>query len=98
MGRRKFDIGLIQNERCRQVTFSKRKLGVIRKATELSVLCNSDVAVIIFGGKNKLSIYSSRPINTLVSRFFENQHKAEASTARLLGRCEPAAAPAVPSA
>lgn len=92
MGRRKFDIGLIQNERCRQVTFSKRKLGVIRKATELSVLCNSDVAVIIFGGKNKLSIYSSRPINTLVSRYFENQHKAEASPARLVGPHELASA------
>lgn len=81
MGRRKIEIARIQNERHRQVTFAKRKLGVMKKATELSILCDVNVAVIVFAANQKMSVYSSCPINTLVQRYLENRDTAEARAA-----------------
>ena len=63
MGRRKIDIVRIENERHRQVTFAKRKSGLIKKATELAILCDVQVGVIIFGANDKMSIYSSSHMN-----------------------------------
>jgi hypothetical protein len=77
MGRRKIEIARIENDRHRQVTFAKRKLGVMKKATELSILCNANVAVIVFSPTNKMSVYSNCPINTLVQGFLENRESAE---------------------
>ena len=48
MGRKKIQISRITDERNRQVTFNKRKFGVMKKAYELSVLCDCEIALIIF--------------------------------------------------
>ena len=37
-----------------QVTFTKRKFGLMKKAYELSVLCECEIALIIFNSNNKL--------------------------------------------
>lgn len=49
-------------------TFLKRKGGLFKKAHELSVLCNVDVAVVIFGTNRKLYEYSSGNIDDTLSR------------------------------
>nr|QHU79752.1 transcriptional factor Rlm1 [Metschnikowia australis] len=49
MGRRKIEIEPLGDERTRTVTFVKRKAGLFKKAYELSVLCDVDMAVIIVG-------------------------------------------------
>ena len=54
MGRKKINITRITDERNRQVTFNKRKFGVMKKAYELSVLCDCEIALIIFSSSNKL--------------------------------------------
>ncbi|KAJ1756161.1 Myocyte-specific enhancer factor 2D, partial [Coemansia sp. RSA 1591] len=54
MGRKKIKIQTIKDERNRQVTFLKRKAGLLKKAYELSVLCDSEIAVVIFSSQNKL--------------------------------------------
>lgn len=59
MGRGKIDIKLIENVNSRQVTFSKRRSGLLKKAQELSILCDAEVAVIIFSSTDKLFEYSS---------------------------------------
>ncbi|XP_078177201.1 agamous-like MADS-box protein AGL104 isoform X4 [Carex rostrata] len=60
MGRVKVPIAKIQNTTTRQVTFSKRRSGLIKKAYELSVLCDIDVALIMFSPSGKLSHFSGR--------------------------------------
>lgn len=59
MGRGKIEIKKIENLNSRQVTFSKRRGGLIKKANELSVLCDAEVAVIIFSSTGKLYEFAS---------------------------------------
>jgi hypothetical protein len=60
MGRVKLQIKRIENITNRQVTFSKRRNGLIKKAYELSVLCDIDIALIMFSPSQKLSHFSGR--------------------------------------
>ncbi|CAN1316602.1 Agamous-like MADS-box protein AGL15 [Linum perenne] len=59
MGRGKIEIKRIENANSRQVTFSKRRSGLLKKAQELSILCDAEVAVIIFSNTGKLFDFSS---------------------------------------
>ncbi|CAL9111099.1 unnamed protein product [Musa textilis] len=54
MVREKIQIKKIDNTAARQVTFSKRRRGLFKKAAELSVLCDADVALIVFSSTGKL--------------------------------------------
>ncbi|KAF8377367.1 hypothetical protein HHK36_030744 [Tetracentron sinense] len=59
MARTKIQIKKIDNTTARQVTFSKRRRGILKKAEELSILCDAEVALIIFSATGKLFQYSS---------------------------------------
>lgn len=59
MGRGRIQLKRIENNINRQVTFSKRRSGLMKKAHEISVLCDAEVAVIIFSSKGKLYEYST---------------------------------------
>ncbi|KAL8141088.1 hypothetical protein V2J09_007109 [Rumex salicifolius] len=60
MGRVKLQIKKIENITNRQVTFSKRRNGLIKKAYELSVLCDVDLALIMFSPSGRLSVFSGK--------------------------------------
>ncbi|XP_077216980.1 agamous-like MADS-box protein AGL104 isoform X2 [Tasmannia lanceolata] len=60
MGRVKLQIKKIENNTNRQVTFSKRRNGLIKKAYELSILCDTDVALIMFSTSGRLSLFSGK--------------------------------------
>lgn len=72
MGRNKIQIIRIENERNRQATFTKRKNGLIKKAMELSILCDCEIALIVFQ-ENKLYQYGSEGINKAMLRFAETK-------------------------
>lgn len=59
MVRGKIEIKKIENVTSRQVTFSKRRSGLFKKARELSVLCDAQVAAIVFSQSGRLYEYSS---------------------------------------
>ncbi|KAH7533752.1 hypothetical protein FEM48_Zijuj04G0165000 [Ziziphus jujuba var. spinosa] len=54
MGRGKIEIKRIENTTNRQVTFCKRRNGLLKKAYELSVLCDAEVALIVFSSRGRL--------------------------------------------
>lgn len=54
MARGKVQMRRIENPVHRQVTFCKRRAGLLKKARELSVLCGADVGIIIVSGQGKL--------------------------------------------
>ncbi|KAK6142864.1 hypothetical protein DH2020_023212 [Rehmannia glutinosa] len=59
MGRGRVELKRIENKINRQVTFSKRRNGLLKKAYELSVLCDAEVALIIFSSRGKLYEFGS---------------------------------------
>ena len=59
MGRGKVELKRIENPTSRQVTFSKRRNGLLKKAFELSVLCDAEVAVIVFSHSGKAYEFAS---------------------------------------
>ncbi|KAH1161901.1 hypothetical protein GLYMA_01G064200v4 [Glycine max] len=59
MGRGKVQLKRIENKINRQVTFSKRRSGLLKKAHEISVLCDAEVALIVFSHKGKLFEYAT---------------------------------------
>ncbi|URE21100.1 MADS-box transcription factor [Musa troglodytarum] len=59
MGRGKIEIKKIENPTNRQVTYSKRRTGIMKKAKELTVLCDAEVSIIMFSSTGKFSEYCS---------------------------------------
>ena len=78
--RNKIKIRKIDNLPARQVTFSKRRRGLLKKAGELSVLCDCEYAVIIFSATGKLFESSSSSTKDVIARYkahIENVEKLE---------------------
>ncbi|XP_002514037.2 MADS-box protein SVP isoform X2 [Ricinus communis] len=69
MAREKIKIKKIDNITARQVTFSKRRRGLFKKAEELSVLCDAEVALIIFSATGKLFEFSSSSMKETITRY-----------------------------
>lgn len=80
MGRKKIQISRITDERNRQVTFNKRKFGVMKKAYELSVLCDCEIALIIFSSTNKLYQYASTDMDKVLLKYTEYNEPHESLT------------------
>ncbi|PQM41476.1 agamous-like MADS-box protein AGL104 isoform X2 [Prunus yedoensis var. nudiflora] len=72
MGRVKLEIKRIENTTNRQVTFSKRRNGLIKKAYELSILCDIDIALIMFSPSDRVSHFSGkRRIEDVFTRYID---------------------------
>ncbi|XP_072971076.1 MADS-box transcription factor 50-like isoform X2 [Typha angustifolia] len=69
MVRGKTEMRRIENATSRQVTFSKRRNGLLKKAFELSVLCDAEVAVIVFSSRGKLYEFSSSSMLKTIDRY-----------------------------
>ncbi|KAK7275840.1 hypothetical protein RIF29_16966 [Crotalaria pallida] len=72
MARQKIKIKKIDNVTARQVTFSKRRRGIFKKAQELSVLCDAKVGLLVFSATGKLYEYASSSMKDMLTRY--NQH------------------------
>ncbi|KAI5416536.1 MADS-box protein EJ2 [Lathyrus oleraceus] len=72
MGRGRVELKRIENKINRQVTFAKRRNGVLKKAYELSILCDAEVALIIFSNRGKLYEFSS---TSCMMKTLEKYHK-----------------------
>lgn len=63
-----------------QVTFTKRKFGLMKKAYELSVLCDCEIALIIFNSANRLFQYASSDMDHVLLRYTEYNEPHESRT------------------
>ncbi|XP_039047725.1 protein TRANSPARENT TESTA 16-like isoform X2 [Hibiscus syriacus] len=73
MGRGKIAIKRIENQTTRQVTFSKRRAGLLKKTHELSVLCDAQIGLIIFSTTGKMCQYCSEPyrMEQIIDRYLK---------------------------
>ncbi|KAJ9679170.1 hypothetical protein PVL29_021181 [Vitis rotundifolia] len=69
MGRGRVVLQRIENKINRQVTFSKRRNGLLKKAYELSVLCDAEVCLIIFSSRGKLFEFGSSGMTKTIERY-----------------------------
>ncbi|KAM7516918.1 hypothetical protein LguiA_006501 [Lonicera macranthoides] len=69
MGRGKIVIRRIDNSTSRQVTFSKRRNGLLKKAKELAILCDAEVGVMIFSSTGKLYDFASTSMKSVIDRY-----------------------------
>lgn len=68
-GRQKIEMKRIENEDDRLITFSKRRSGVYKKASELATLCGAEVAVVVFSPAGKPFSFGHPSVETVTSRF-----------------------------
>nr|APB93358.1 MADS-box transcription factor AGL32 [Lepidium campestre] len=73
MGRGKIEIKKIENQTARQVTFSKRRTGLMKKTRELSVLCDAHIGLIVFSATGKLFEFCSESYRMpqLIDRYLQ---------------------------
>nr|AKG92790.1 MADS-box transcription factor [Zamia muricata] len=69
MGRGKIEIKRIENTTNRQVTFCKRRNGLLKKAYELSVLCDAEVALIVFSSRERLYEFANNSVKRTIERY-----------------------------
>lgn len=68
-GRGKIEIKRIENTTNRQVTFCKRRNGLLKKAFELSVLCDAEVALVVFSSRGRLYEYANNSVKSTIERY-----------------------------
>lgn len=75
MGRGKIVIRRIDNTTSRQVTFSKRRNGLLKKAKELSILCDAEVGVIVISSTGRLYEFASSSMRSIFERYNKDQEE-----------------------
>ncbi|XP_030476162.1 agamous-like MADS-box protein AGL14 isoform X2 [Syzygium oleosum] len=83
MVRGKTQMKRIENDTSRQVTFSKRRNGLLKKAFELSVLCDAEVALIIFSPRGKLYEFSSSSLSKTIEKYQKKAKDMGSKTAEI---------------
>ncbi|KAG0448834.1 hypothetical protein HPP92_015891 [Vanilla planifolia] len=69
MGRQKIAMKRIENEEARQVCFSKRRAGLFKKATELSILCRAEIGIVVFSPAGKPFSFGHPSLDYIIRRF-----------------------------
>ncbi|KAK7269889.1 hypothetical protein RIF29_22680 [Crotalaria pallida] len=69
IGRQKIEIKKITNKSKLQVTFSKRRNGIFKKASELSTLCGAEVALIVFSPSEKAYSFGHPNVDAVIDRY-----------------------------
>lgn len=69
LGRKKIEMKAIEDDNARTVTFSKRRAGLFKKATELSVLCGTQIALIIFSLGGRAFSFGHPNVDSVLGRF-----------------------------
>ncbi|KAF5182863.1 Agamous-like mads-box protein [Thalictrum thalictroides] len=72
-GRKKIAIEKIERSERRQVTFSKRRMGLFKKASELCILCAAEVAILVSSPAGKLYTFGYPCVESTLDRFLNQQ-------------------------
>nr|GME04954.1 agamous-like MADS-box protein AGL62 [Ipomoea batatas] len=84
LGRQKIKIEKIEMKNHLQVTFSKRRSGLFKKASELCILCGVEVAIIVFSPAGKVFSFGHPNVELITDRFLSgNQHPLSSNNATL---------------
>ncbi|XP_006850537.2 agamous-like MADS-box protein AGL62 [Amborella trichopoda] len=79
MGRKKIDIKLIENKNNLQVTFSKRRNGLSRKAFDLCIKYGTSIAILAFSPAGRPYPFAHPDIDSIIHRFIRTHNNEEPS-------------------
>ncbi|CAN6360616.1 unnamed protein product [Urochloa humidicola] len=85
MGRQKIEIRRIESDEARQVCFSKRRAGLFKKASELSILCGADVAAVVFSPAGKAFSFGHPSVESILDRFLDTSPGSGAGASSAAG-------------
>jgi MADS-box transcription enhancer factor 2A len=74
LGKKKIKISKIENKTSSLITYYKRKKGLIKKAMELSLLCDVEIFLVIVDQKDRLSITCSKSIHDFINKNIINMN------------------------
>ncbi|KAL5772000.1 hypothetical protein ACOSQ2_011925 [Xanthoceras sorbifolium] len=74
MGRRKIEMKMVRDNNLRQVTFSKRRNGLFKKANELATLCAAQVAIVVFSPGGKPFSFGHPSVDVVSQRFMNQDY------------------------
>ncbi|ESR35971.1 hypothetical protein CICLE_v10030142mg [Citrus x clementina] len=83
-GRQKVEMVKMPNESNLQVTFSKRRTGLFKKASELCTLCGADIAIIVFSPGKKVFSFGHPCVETIVDRYLTRNPPQISGTMQLI--------------
>ncbi|XVE97767.1 hypothetical protein REPUB_Repub03eG0047200 [Reevesia pubescens] len=92
MGRRKLKIQRLETMKARQAKYSKRKAGIVKKAKELAILCDVDVALLLFSPTEKPTLFvgQDKELSSVIERLsnvaLEEREERMAYTMKLLNK------------
>ncbi|TYG65319.1 hypothetical protein ES288_D06G177300v1 [Gossypium darwinii] len=84
MGRRKIEMKMVKDSGSRQVTFSKRRSGLFKKANELATLCAAQVAIVVFSPGGKPYSFGHPSVEAVAERFLTLNLRPRVSIPRQL--------------
>ncbi|KAK3035965.1 hypothetical protein RJ639_031138 [Escallonia herrerae] len=74
-GRKKIEMKMIRDENARRITFSKRRSGLFKKASELSTLCGIEIAIIVFSLGGKAFSFGHPSVESVIDRFLNGNQE-----------------------
>ncbi|XP_065872624.1 agamous-like MADS-box protein AGL29 [Euphorbia lathyris] len=80
MGRRKIEMEMVKDSSTRQVTFSKRRTGLFKKANELAILCGAQIAIVAFSPGGKPFSFGSPSVHSVAKSFLNQKKKVSSSS------------------
>ncbi|KAH7834788.1 hypothetical protein Vadar_019742 [Vaccinium darrowii] len=84
MGRQKIKIAKIEVKNHLQVTFSKRRTGLFKKASELCTLCGVEIAIIVFSPAGKVFSFGHPNVDSIVAQFLSRNPPPNSATHQLI--------------
>ncbi|KAH7575450.1 hypothetical protein ACOSP7_004928 [Xanthoceras sorbifolium] len=83
-GRQKVEMVKMPNESNLQVTFSKRRSGLFKKASELCTLCGAEVAIVVFSPGKKVFSFGHPCVESVIDRFLTRNPPQTSGTMQLI--------------
>ncbi|KAK7391002.1 hypothetical protein VNO78_19276 [Psophocarpus tetragonolobus] len=83
-GRQKIEMKKMMNESNLQVTFSKRRSGLFKKASELCTLCGADVALVVFSPGDKVFSFGHPNVDAVIDRYLTRAPHTDPGTMQFI--------------
>lgn len=80
---------MVQDMNTRQVTFSKRRTGLFKKASELATLCNAELGIVVFSPGGKPFSYGKPNLDAVAERFMRECDDSDSGDEEVGGNYRP---------